>query len=114
MAKLYSNELSNTSLKLPIEKKNCQHVFHVYTVYHPKRDLIVKKLREKNIQIKIYYPFPIHKMKAYSNLNKKKNLHLSITEKTSKGIFSLPLYPKLKYSEAYKIAKTLKNIVKTI
>ena len=114
LAKLYSKELINTSLKLPIQKKNCQHVFHLYTVYHPKRNLIIKKLKEKNIQIKIYYPYPVHKMKAYNNLTKRKNLHLPITEKMSKGIFSLPLYPKLKYSEAYKITKILKTILKTI
>ena len=47
-------------------------------------------------------------------MTSKKNLHLPMTEKMSKGIFSLPLYPKLKYSEAYKVAEVLKNIVKTI
>ena len=114
LAKLYSQQLCNTSLKLPLKKKDCQHVFHLYTVYHPKRNLIIKKLRKKNIQIKVYYPFPIHKMKAYSNMTKKKNLHLPITEKMSKGIFSLPLYPKLKYSEVFRLTKILKNIVKTI
>ena len=114
LAKLYSRKLSNTSLKLPIEKQNCQHVFHLYTVYHPKRNLIIKKLKKENIQIKIYYPYPIHKMKAYNNLNKRKKLHLPNTEKISKGIFSLPLYPKLKYSEANKITKILNTILKTI
>ena len=114
LANMYSKELKDTSLKLPMEKKNCRHVFHLYTVYHPKRDLIIKKLKEKNVQIKIYYPFPIHKMKAYRDMAKKKNLHLPITEKMSKGIFSLPLYPKLKYSEAYKFTKILKNIIKAI
>ena len=114
LAKLYSKELNNTSLKLPFEKQNCQHVFHLYTVYHPKRNLIIKKLKKKNIQIKIYYPYPIHKMKAYNNLNQKRKLHLPITEKISKGIFSLPLYPKLKYGEVCKIAKVLKTVLKTI
>jgi aminotransferase EvaB len=114
LAKLYSQQLSNTPLKLPTEKKNCRHVFHLYTVYHPKRNLIIKKLRKINIQIKVYYPFPIHKMKAYSNMAKNKNLHLPITERMSKGIFSLPLYPNLKYSEAFKFTRILKNILKAI
>ena len=114
LAKLYSKELKNASLKLPVEKANCRHVFHLYTVYHSKRDLIIKKLKEKNVQIKIYYPFPIHKMKAYSYMTKKKNLHLPITKKMSKGIFSLPLYPKLKYSDAYKFTKIIKKILKDI
>ena len=53
-------------------------------------------------------------MKAYNNLNQKRKLHLPITEKISKGIFSLPLYPKLKYDEVYKITKVLKTVLKTI
>ena len=86
----------------------------MYTVYHPRRDLIIRKLKEKNIQIKIYYPFPIHEMKAYKYMTTKKNLYLPITKKMSKGIFSLPLYPKLKYVDAYKFTKVLKKILKDI
>ena len=99
---------------LPIIKQNCEHVFHLYSLYHPKRDLIIKKLKEKNIEIKIYYPAPIHLMKAYKDFNKRKNSNLKMTEKISKGIFSLPLYPNLKYKQVYKITEVLKNILKKI
>ena len=114
LAKIYEKELKNTSLKLPIVKKNCEHVFHLYSLYHSKRDLIIKKLKEKKIEVKIYYPAPIHLMKAYRNFNNRKNLNLKMTEKVSKGIFSLPLYPNLKYKQAYKITKILKKILKNL
>ena len=81
LANVYSQELKNTSLKLPAENINCKHVFHLYVVYHPKRDKIIKKLKENNIRININYPFPIHKMAAYNSMSKKKNLYLPITEK---------------------------------
>ena len=52
-------------------------------------------------------------MKAYSNLiNNKKDLKNS--EKKSRGIFCLPLYPELKNSEILKIIKTLKKVVNKI
>ena len=95
---------------MPIEKANCKHVFHLYVVYHPKRDLIIKKLKEHKIQININYPFPIHKMKAYKNMVYNKCACLPITEKMASGIFSLPLYPKLKINEVLKVSKTLKKI----
>ena len=114
LAKIYEMELKNTSLTLPIVKKNCEHVFHLYSLYHSKRDLIIKKLKEKKIEVKIYYPAPIHLMKAYRNFNNRKNLNLKMTEKVSKGIFSLPLYPNLKYKQAYKITKILKKILKNL
>jgi len=50
---------------LPVEKKDCENVFHLYVVYHPKRNFIIKKLKKYNIQLNINYPIPIHKMKTY-------------------------------------------------
>ena len=111
LAKLYTQELKNTSLKLPAEKMNCKNVFHLYVVYHPKRDLIIEKLKKHNIQININYPFPIHKMKAYKNIVCNKRNCLPITEKMANGIFSLPLYPKLKNSELLIITKVLKKVL---
>ena len=110
-AKVYSQELKDTSLKLPVENINCKHVFHLYVVYHPKRDKIIKKLKENNIQVNINYPFPIHKMKAYKNKVLNKSNYLPITEKMANGIFSLPLYPKLKKTDVFKISRVVKKIL---
>jgi len=112
LAKLYYKELKKTNLKLPSENKNCKHVFHLYVVYHPNRDLIIKNLKKNNINININYPYPIHKMKAYKNLYSYKANSLKYTENYSKGIFSLPLYPKLKFKDILKISKVLQKIVK--
>ena len=114
LAKIYSQELKGTSLQLPVENVKCKHVFHLYVVYHPKRDKIVKKLKENNIQTNINYPFPIHKMKAYKNRILKKSNYLPMTEKIAKGIFSLPLYPKLKENKVLKITKILQKILRSI
>ena len=111
LANVYSQELKNTSLKLPAENINCKHVFHLYVVYHPKRDKIIKKHKENNIQVNINYPFPIHKMKAYKNKVLNKSNYLPITEKMANGIFSLPLYPKLKKTDVFKVSRIIKKIL---
>ena len=111
LANVYSQELKNTSLKLPAENINCKHVFHLYVVYHPKRDKIIKKLKENNIQVNINYPFPIHKMKAYKNKLFNKFNYLPVTEKMANGIFSLPLYPKLKKTDVFKVSRVIKKIL---
>ena len=113
IAKKYIKNLLHTDLKLPIQNKNCNHVYHLFTIYHPKAALIKKKLWKNNIHTRSIYPFPIHKMKAYSKIIKnKKNLQNS--EKLSKGIFSLPLYPELKDKDINKICTSLKKIIKKI
>ena len=114
LAKIYSQELKDTSLELPVENMNCKHVFHLYVVYHPKRDKIIKKLNDNNIQVNINYPFPIHKMKAYKNNVLNKSNDLPITEKMANGIFSLPLYPKLKKTDVFKVSRVIKKILSKI
>ena len=114
IANIYTENLKKTQLILPEETNDRLHVYHLYVVYHPKRELILKKLKDYNIPIKIYYPFPIHKMKAYESFIQKRNGELPKTEKMSKGIFSLPLYPEMQMNDVKKIIFTLKKILKTI
>ena len=113
IAKDYIFNLSSTSLKFPLANNNNDHVYHLFTVYHPKGNIIKKKLNKLKIQTRTIYPYPIHKMKAYSKIIKdKKNLKNS--EKKSRGIFCLPLYPDLKKQEINKVCIALKSIIKRI
>jgi dTDP-3-amino-2,3,6-trideoxy-4-keto-D-glucose/dTDP-3-amino-3,4,6-trideoxy-alpha-D-glucose/dTDP-2,6-dideoxy-D-kanosamine transaminase len=112
IANIYYKELKNTSLILPKETKYSYDVFHLYTVYHKKRDTIIKLLEKKGVQTRIIYPYPIDKMKAYKNFFKNKFFKISL--KKSKGIFSLPLYPELNTSDVLKICKKLKAILKNV
>jgi dTDP-4-amino-4,6-dideoxygalactose transaminase len=50
-------------------------------------------------------------MRGYKNFIKKNNKRLYETEKKSKMIFSLPIYPNLKDSEIKAIIKNLKEII---
>ena len=107
LASLYLKELKNLGLKMPIENDNCFHVYNTFTIYHKKRNLIINCLKKNNIGTRIIYPYPIHKMKGYEKIDRVRDL--SNTEKFSKGIFCLPLYPELKFNEAMKICKLIKN-----
>ena len=113
LANLYLKHLKGTTLILPKSNKFNQHVYHLFTVRHYKRNLIIKILNKRKIGTRIIYPFPINKMNAYKNFNFNNN-DLKNTIKYSKEIFSLPLYPEIKASEIKKICDNLKNILKKI
>ena len=113
LAKLYLKYLKETNLKLPKTNKTNQHVYHLFTVRHSKRNFIIKMLNKKKIGTRIIYPFPINTMNGYKKFNFN-NKELKKTIKYSKEIFSLPLYPELKVSEVKKICNNLKNILKNI
>ena len=66
----------------------------------------MKYLSDNNIFCNISYPFPIHSMKGYKYL-KVKNNDLKITNKMSKQIFSLPMYPELSYKKLDRVISVL-------
>ena len=113
LANIYIKKLKNTGLILPLSNKFSKHVYHLFTVYHPKKNQIVNYLNKKKIQTRIIYPYPIHKMKAYKNLKFNQN-ELLKSEKKAKGIFSLPLYPELKETEVLKICNKLKEALRKV
>ncbi len=112
LAKEYFKHLAETDLILPYKNYDNKHVYHLFTVYHPKKKEVIKLLNKKNIKTRTIYPYPIQTMKAYKNLNFKKNLKNS--EKKSKGIFCLPLYPEMNKKDVIKISNTIKNILITL
>ena len=99
---------------MPIINKKNFHVFHIFTVSHPKRELILRKLRLKNINLNIHYPYPVHKMKAYKNFTCDNCNCLIETEKKAKNIFSLPIYPSIKNNEIESIIQNINKIVSKI
>ena len=113
LAKIYLKELSLTDLVLPTKAKNRSHVYHLFTIYHPKAKLIIRHLKNRKIETRVIYPHPIHKMKAYKKI-KHNRMKLINSEIKSKGIICLPLYPELQNKEVKFICKNLIDILKKI
>jgi dTDP-4-amino-4,6-dideoxygalactose transaminase len=108
IAEIYFSNLKDIGLTLPRRRKDFFDVYHLFVVRHQKRDEIIKSVR-KEIEIKIHYKYPNHKMQAYSNYVCEKCNCLGKTESLSKEIFSLPLYPELTNTKVFKIIKVLKK-----
>ena len=113
IAKRYDNELSSTSMILPRERLDNKYVYYVYVVKHPKRDLFIEKLRERDIHVNISYPWPIHTMAGYEYLGWKDG-DFPITERYANEIFSLPMYPTLTNDEQTEVINTVKEIDKML
>ena len=106
IAKIYNENIKTVSLDLPIENKDNHHAYYVYVVKHPQRERIMNYLKDNNIFCNISYPYPVHSMKGYKYLNEKNN-DLPITNKLSKKIFSLPMYPELSTIKLEKVINIL-------
>lgn len=104
IAKVYAEHLDRNRYALPEEKSYVKPVYHLYVIRAKKRDVLRSFLKRQGIETQIHYPVPIHKQKAYYSLGLKK-YHLPVTERYSKEIISLPVFPELSPVIVRKIAK---------
>ena len=111
VARFYINGIKDTLIKLPLDKDvdplyYDRHVWHLFVIRTERRDDLQKYLAENGIETLIHYPIPPHKQKAYKELN---YLKLPVTEKLSKEILSIPIYPYMLPDEIEKVIETLNS-----
>lgn len=107
IAEKYLKQIKSKHLLLPRVYGHKKSVYHLFVVRINKnlRSKFINYLKTKNITCGIHYPIPNHRQKPY--LKFKSNL--LITEKISKEIISLPIYPMLKSNEINNIIKSINN-----
>ena len=105
-AKLLSKLLSKSNLNLPLERKNENVNWYLYTVSTSKRNMLLKKLNAKGIGAASYYPIPVHKTPFYKSKTK-----LPITDWAASSVLSLPIHPKVTKKNIEFIAKTVSEIL---
>ena len=69
-------------------------VYHLYIAGVPQREKLQAYLNEKGIGTGLHYPIPLHLQKAYAGKGYTDGDY-PVTEKVSKEILSLPLFPEL-------------------
>ena len=111
IAKTYSKEFSQISdIITPNPKNNSEHVYQLYSIRikNGRRNALMKHLKNKGIMSKIYFE-PIHLTPFYIKNIKFKKDHLTITNKISEEILSLPIYPNMNKKEQRSIIKEVKR-----
>ncbi|WP_428326040.1 DegT/DnrJ/EryC1/StrS family aminotransferase [Nitrosopumilus sp.] len=105
-AKLLSDLLSDTKIKIPFERKNEKFNWSLYTITIKNRDSILNKLNSKGIGAAVYYPIPVHKIPIYKTKSKLPN-----ADWASKHVLSLPVHPNVSVKNIEYIAKTVRDLV---
>ena len=103
VAARYSRMLAGTVKVQKILKGNVS-AWAQYSVLHPRRGDLIKKLRANDIPTAIYYPIPLHLQEAFSHLGYREN-DFPVAEKIAGEIFSLPMHPYLDVNVQEFIAK---------
>jgi dTDP-4-amino-4,6-dideoxygalactose transaminase len=83
-------------------------VFHLYVIRLKKRDMMLEELGKRGIGCGIHYPIPVHQQKAYESLAATTG-NLPVTERYSKEILSLPMFPELNSEQIKTVVRELKS-----
>ncbi len=105
--KLASGLKGSKNLILPVEKENCSHVYHQYTIRTPRRDSLRDTLQEKGIGTGTYYPLCIHQQPLYKEMGYAGSFPNS--EKAAREVLSIPVHPGLSDADINTVIACIKE-----
>lgn len=101
---LYRKLLAPLSVQLPLERAGDRAVYHLFTIRTPHRDELQKYLGDRGIGTMVYYPVPLHLQPLCENLEVGP---LPESERASREVLSLPLFPELRPDELGIVASAI-------
>jgi perosamine synthetase len=112
-ARYLNKELGSVEgIETPVELKECKHVYQMYTIklsQNIDRTKFISLLRQSGIGASVHFDPPVHLQpfyKSYAGHN------LAVTEKVSKAIVTLPMYPQLNREELYFIISNVSDSIR--
>lgn len=98
-AAYYDNAFAGMSdVRIPVIDPANVSIYNQYTLRVSRRDALQEHLRSKGIGNSIYYPLPLHLQPCFAYLGYKEGAFPE-SEKASREVISLPIYPELAVSE---------------
>jgi len=111
-ADLYCSLLKGVpQVQCPIDGRGEVATYHTFIIQAEKRDELQRYLADQGIETCIHYPVPIHLQEAAKGLGYKEG-DLPVTERQSKMILSLPVYPELGNESIQYVAKCIQEFYK--
>jgi len=104
-ARYYATHLER--VRVPVVPEGYGPVYHQYTVRVPEevdRDQVLKRLNERGVGARVYYPLPIHRQPVFARRPAYQNLDLPETERATREVLSLPVHPSLTDEERAYVA----------
>ncbi|MGD9200537.1 MAG: DegT/DnrJ/EryC1/StrS family aminotransferase [Chitinispirillia bacterium] len=98
-------------VQTPVEMPYNKHVYHLFVIQTPKRDLLQAYLNENKISTGIHYPIPLHLQPCFNHLGYRKG-DFPISEKLADNCISLPLFPEITEEQIQYVCSTISEFFK--
>jgi dTDP-4-amino-4,6-dideoxygalactose transaminase len=108
-AAYYSAGLAGlAAVRPPVVDPANEHIFHQYTVRAERRDELQAHLKRAGIGSAVYYPTPLHLQPCFRRLGYAPG-RLPETERASREVLSLPVYPELEHAQLDYVIETIQG-----
>lgn len=106
-ARYLNKELVGVST--PKVAPGAEHSYHQYTILvsEGEREMYISELKKKGIACDVYYPTPVHRLPAYSQLG-----NLPVTESVAARCLSIPVHPKLRRSHLDRVIEAVNGVAR--
>jgi dTDP-4-amino-4,6-dideoxygalactose transaminase len=103
----YRAALDGTAVRLPEERPEVRHVYHVFAVRVAGRDSWRARLTEAGIQCGVHYPIPVHLQPAHADLGYSTG-DFPVSEAVAAEVLSLPVFPELTNAQIDAVAQVFR------
>jgi dTDP-4-amino-4,6-dideoxygalactose transaminase len=99
--------LADAGMTLPVCDPCNYHIYHQFTIRHPRRDALQAYLKAQGVASEIYYPYPMHLQPAYAYLGYRKG-DFPVAERAASEVLSLPIHPELNEAQIEYVADLIR------
>jgi len=92
---------------------NTTPIWHIFPIFHPKRDEFRAALEKHGVQSGVHYPKPVHLQPAYAHLGVKQG-SLPHAEWAAASEISLPMFPELTDEQAERTVEAVTKVAKEL
>ena len=109
-AEMFSAAGLTDQFSLPFHDPAAYHVWNQYgiRVHNGQRDELKSYLQKQGVGCEVYYPVPLHEQKCFQNCGYAVG-SLPNTERASREILHLPIYPEMQLAEQERVVGTIQQ-----
>jgi dTDP-4-amino-4,6-dideoxygalactose transaminase len=112
VAARYGASLAGSGVPTPEAMPYARHVFHIYAVRTPHRQVWQEGLQARGIHTGIHYPIPVHLLPAYADLGYKAG-QFPHAERAASEVLSLPLFPELTGPQCEEVVGAVRDLAQS-